>query len=326
MATDMKGQYANIINLAIGLVVIFGMMAAISPKGPDGFPILLGKSNLVVMLGFCTFNILLGTGMTFAILTGGIDLSVGRCLAVANVLFALVLNATSRLCPAISLCLAIVAALLSGAVVGLVNGVITVKGRIPSFIATLGTYMVCWGLAYVLSSGETITTKAEIMRRPFVRAWIPLAPVIVPVVAVVLAHFLLTNFKSGRFFYAVGGNVEAARLSGIAVDRVRILAFVICGFCAGIGGVLYWTKLGTGSSLAGEAFELYAIAAVIIGGTSLSGGEGTVIGTFLGALIMGVLREGLVIREVSEHWQKVVFGAVIIGAVLFDSLRRRRRD
>jgi ribose transport system permease protein len=186
--------------------------------------------------------------------------------------------------------------------------------------------MVCWGLAYVLSSGETITTNAEIMRRPFVRAWIPLAPVIVPVMAVVFAHFLLTNFKAGRFFYAVGGNVEAARLSGIAVDRVRIMAFVICGFCAGIGGVLYWTKLGTGSSLAGEAFELYAIAAVIIGGTSLSGGEGTVIGTFLGALIMGVLREGLVIREVSEHWQKVVFGAVIIAAVLFDSLRRRRRD
>jgi len=316
----MKGQYANIINLAIGLVVIFGIMAAISPKGPDGFPILLGKSNLVVMLGFCTFNILLGAGMTFAILTGGIDLSVGRCLAVANVLFALVLNATS------SLVLATAAALLCGAGVGLVNGVITVKGRIPSFIATLGTYMVCWGLAYVLSSGETITTNAEIMRRPFVRAWIPLAPVIVPVMAVILAHFLLTNFKSGRFFYAVGGNVEAARLSGIAVDRVRIMAFVICGFCAGIGGVLYWTKLGTGSSLAGEAFELYAIAAVIIGGTSLSGGEGTVIGTFLGALIMGVLREGLVIREVSEHWQKVVFGAVIIAAVLFDSLRRRRRD
>ena len=316
----MKGQYANIINLAIGLVVIFGIMTAISPKGPDGFPILLGKSNLVVMLGFCTFNILLGTGMTFAILTGGIDLSVGRCLAFANVFFAVVLNATS------SLSLAIVAALLSGAGIGLVNGLITVKGRIPSFIATLGMYMVCWGLAYVLSGGETITTKAEVMRRPFVRGWIPLAPVIVPVLGVVFAHVLLTHFKFGRFVYAVGGNAEAARLSGIAVDRVRILAFVICGFCAGVGGVLYWTKLGTGSSLAGEAFELYAIAAVIIGGTSLSGGEGTVIGTFLGALIMGVLREGLVIREVSEHWQKVVFGAVIIAAVLFDSLRRRRRD
>lgn len=320
MSTDMKGQYANIVNLAIGLVVIFGIMAALSPKGPDGFPILLGKSNLLVMLGFCTFNIVLGTGMTFAILTGGIDLSVGRCLALANVLFAVVLNATG------SLSLAIGAALLSGAGVGLVNGVITVKGRIPSFIATLGMYMVCWGLAYVLSGGETITTKAEVMRRPFARAWIPLSPVVVPVLAVAVAHVLLTNFKFGRFVYAVGGNAEAARLSGIAVDRVRILAFVICGFCAGIGGVLYWTKLGTGSSLAGEAFELYAIAAVIIGGTSLSGGEGTVIGTFLGALIMGVLREGMFIREVSEHWQKVVFGVVIIAAVLFDSLRRRRRD
>jgi len=316
----MKGQYANIVNLTIGLVVIFGIMAAISPKGPDGVPILLGKSNLLVMLGFCTFNILLGTGMTFAILTGGIDLSVGRCLALSNVTFAIVLNATS------SLSLAILAALLAGAAVGLVNGVITVKGRIPSFIATLGMYMVCWGLAYVVSGGETITTKAEVMGRSLVKAVVPLAPVIIPIIAVAVGHALLSSFKFGRFVYAVGGNVEAARLSGIAVDRVRILAFVICGFCAGIGGIIYWTKLGTGSSLAGEAFELYAIAAVIIGGTSFSGGEGTVIGTFIGALIMGVLKEGLVIRQVSEHWQKVVFGAVIIGAVLFDSVRRRRRE
>jgi ribose transport system permease protein len=316
----MKGQYANIVNLIIGLVVIFGMMTAISPKGPDGIPILLGKSNLMVMLGFCTFNILLGTGMTFAIVTGGIDLSVGRCLALSNVLFALVLNATS------SLCLAALSAVLAGAAVGLTNGIITVKGRIPSFIATLGMYMVCWGLAYVISGGETITTRAEVMDRSLVRALLPLAPVIVPIMAVAAAHALLSSFKFGRFVYAVGGNLEAARLSGIAVDRVRILAFVICGCCAGIGGIIYWAKLGTGSSLAGEAFELYAIAAVIIGGTSLSGGEGTVIGAFIGALIMGVLREGLVIRQVSEHWQKVVFGTVIIGAVLFDSLRRRRRE
>ncbi len=340
----MKGQYANILNLVIGLVVIFGIMAALSPKGADGVPTLLGKSNLMVMLGFCTFNILLGTGMTFAILTGGIDLSVGRCLALGNVIFVIVLNdglnlilkalssfkLNIELTPTVhavtSLILATVAALVAGGAIGFVNGIITVRGKIPSFIATLGMYMVCWGLAYVFSRGETITTRAEVAARPAVQATLPLVPILVPIAAVGVAHVLLSSFKFGRFIYAVGGNLQAARLSGIAVDRVRILAFVICGTCAGIGGIIYWAKLGTGSSLAGEAFELYAIAAVIIGGTSLSGGEGTVIGTFIGALIMGVLREGLVILGVSEHWQKVVFGAVIIGAVLFDSLRRRRRE
>ncbi len=309
----MKSQQANIVNLTIGLVVIFGIMAALSPKGENGMPSLLNKSNLLVMLSFCTFNIVLGAGMTFVILGGGIDLSVGRALALCNVFFVIVLNATS------SVTLATIAALFAGGCIGFVNGTVTVRGRIPSFIATLGMYMVCWGLAYVVSRGETITTKPAISAHALV-------PVVIPIAAVVVAHFVLSRFKFGRHVYAVGGNAQAARLSGLPIQRIQILCFVISGICAGIGGIIYWSKLATGSSLAGEAFELYAIAAVIIGGTSLSGGEGTVIGTFIGALIMGVLRYGLVVREVSEHWQKVVFGTVIIAAVLFDSLRRRRSE
>ncbi len=317
----MKAQHAYIVNLTIGLLVIFGIMVALSPKGHRGIPLVLSKNSLLVMLSFCTFNIVLGAGMTFAILAGGIDLSVGRALALCNVLFVIVLNGASGLTSSatISLMLATMTALVAGAAIGFLNGMITVMGRIPSFIVTLGMYMVCWGLAYVFSSGETITTKAAITAHPLV-------PVVVPIVVVAIAYFLLSRFKFGRHVYAVGGNVQAARLSGIPVNRVQILAFVICGVCAGIGGFIYWARLATGSSLAGEAFELYAIAAVIIGGTSFSGGEGTVIGTFIGALIMGVLRYGLVILEVSEHWQKVVFGTVIIGAVLFDSLRRRRAE
>ena len=308
----MKTMNTNFMNLVIGLIVIFGIMTALSPKGHDGIPTLLGKDNLLVMLGFCTFNIILGTGMTFVIITGGIDLSVGRCLALCNVTFAMILNATG------SLALASLSAVLAGAAIGFLNGLITVVGRIPSFIATLGMYMICWGLAYVVSGGQTITTKVG-------GALLPFLPILLPLAAMAVSHVFLSNFKFGRYVYAVGGNVQAARLSGIGVKQVQILAFMICGVCAGIGGIIYWAKLGTGSSLAGEAFELYAIAAVIIGGTSLSGGEGTVIGTFIGALIMGVLREGLVILHVSEHWQKVIFGAVIIGAVSFDSFRRRRR-
>jgi ribose transport system permease protein len=308
----MRTLNTNFMNLVIGLIVIFGIMTALSPKGHDGIPTLLGKDNLLVMLGFCTFNIILGTGMTFVIVTGGIDLSVGRCLALCNVTFAMILNATG------SFALASLSAVLAGAGIGFLNGLITVVGRIPSFIATLGMYMICWGLAYVISGGQTITTKVG-------GALVPFLPILLPLIAMAVSHVFLSNFKFGRYVYAVGGNIQAARLSGIGVKRIQILSFMICGVCAGIGGIIYWAKLGTGSSLAGEAFELYAIAAVIIGGTSLSGGEGTVIGTFIGALIMGVLREGLVILHVSEHWQKVVFGAVIIGAVSFDSLRRRRR-
>jgi len=307
----MKAQYGYILNLIIGLVVIFAVMVVLSPVGPDGVPLVLSKNSLLVMLSFCTFNIVLGAGMTFVILAGGIDLSVGRALALSNVLFAIVLKAAR------SLTIATATALLAGAMVGLLNGTITVMGRIPSFIATLGTYMVCWGLAFILSAGQTITTEPGLTSHPLV-------PAIIPILAVCAAHVLLSRFKFGRHVYAVGGNVQAARLSGIPVRRIQILCFVICGACAGIGGIMYWARLAIGSSLAGEAFELYAIAAVIIGGTSLSGGEGTVIGTFIGALIMGVLRYGLVILEVSEHWQKVVFGTVIVGAVLFDSLRRRR--
>jgi ribose transport system permease protein len=307
----MRSQYANIINLAIGLVVIFGILAALSPKDENGVPILLGKGNLLVMLDYCTFNIVLGTGMTFAILVGGIDLSVGRALALCNVLFVIVLNATGNLA------LATFATILAGTLVGFLNGIITVKGKIPSFITTLGMYMICWGLAYVISRGQTITTKGDFGALLAVRLVLPIATMLV-------AHFVLSSSRFGRYVYAVGGNAQAARYSGIPVARVQIMAFVLCGITAGIGGIIYWTKLLTGSSLAGEGFELYAIAAVIIGGTSLSGGEGTVIGTFIGALIMGVLKEGLVIRQVSEQWQKVVFGVVVIGAVLFDSLRRRK--
>jgi len=307
----MKSQHANILNLTIALVVIFGIMVALSPKDRKGIPFMLNEYNLGVMFSFCTYNIVLGAGMTFAILAGGIDLSVGRALALCNVLFMVVLNATS------SLTLATLTALFAGAVVGCLNGIITVLGRIPSFIATLGMYMVCWGFAYVVSGGETITTRAGITAHS-------LMPVVVPIGVIAIAHVVLSRFKFGRHVYAVGGNVQAARLSGIPVQRVQILAFVICGMCAGIGGMIYWAKLATGSSLAGEAFELYAIAAVIIGGTSLSGGKGTVIGTLLGALIMGVLGEGLFILGVREHWRKVTVGTVIIGAVLFDSLRRRR--
>jgi ribose transport system permease protein len=306
-----KSQHAYILNLTIALVVIFGVMAALSRKGPDGVPVLLSRSNLLIMLSFCTYNIVLGAGMTFVILSGGIDLSVGRALGLCNVIFLISLNASG------SLTFASVVALAAGAAIGFLNGIITVKGRIPSFIATLGMYMVCWGLAFVVSRGQTITTKGGISAHSVV-------PVLIPIAVVLLAHFVLSRFKFGRHVYAVGGNPQAARLCGIAVDRVQIMAFVICGMCAGIGGIIYWAKLATGSSLAGEAFELYAIAAVIIGGTSLSGGEGTVIGTFIGALIMGVLGEGLIILGVSEHWRKTTVGAVIIAAVLFNSLRRRR--
>lgn len=323
----MRSQHTYIRNLTIGLGVILLLMVLGSPKGPDGLPLVLSKSSLLVMLSFCTFNIVLGAGMTFAILAGGIDLSVGRALALCNVLFVIVLNGVrgitldagigAGLSAAISLTVATVSALIAGAIIGFLNGIITVLGRIPSFIATLGMYMICWGFAYVFSGGWTITTKPGLTAHALV-------PVVVPIAVVAIAYVLLSRFKFGRHVYAVGGNAQAARLSGIPVDRVQILAFVICGICAGIGGIIYWARLATGSSLAGEAFELYAIAAVIIGGTSFSGGEGTVIGTLIGALIMGVLRYGLVMMEVGEQWQKIVFGTVIIGAVLFDSLRRRR--
>jgi ribose transport system permease protein len=188
---------------------------------------------------------------------------------------------------------------------------------VQSFIVTLCMLLAARGLAYVISGKEP-------QRLECVGAIRYLLPIGLSIGAVAIAYFLLSRTRFGRYVYAVGGNLEASRLSGVPVNRVRIAVFVIAGLCSALAGIVFWARLSIGTYLAGEALELYAIAAVVIGGTSLMGGQGSVLGTLIGALIMAVLYKGLNTVGVDEMTQRIIIGAVIVAAALFDSMRHRR--
>lgn len=262
-------------------------------------------------------NLTLGVGMTFVILTGGIDLSVGSILAVCNVVFVLVAGGLSGRMEAGSaiLCGALAAAL-AGMLCGMGNGTLCSWLRVPSFIVTLGTLLVLRGIAYWISGGQT-----QLLACPAVLT--VAIPIGISVLAVAAAGLFLATTSTGRHVYAVGGNWLASRYAGVRTGRIRIFAFTCSGVCAGLAGVIYWSRTSTGSYTAGEGAELYAIAAVVLGGTRLSGGEGTILGTFLGALIMSVLANGLNSAGVHELTQKIIVGCVLIVAAAVDSRRGR---
>ena len=279
----------------------------------------LNTGNQRQILEQAAVNIILGVGMTFVILTAGIDLSVGSLLAFCNVLFVIVAKAllAHNAPPVFAYAGATLLCLAGGAMMGWINGAITVWGRVQSFIVTLGMFLAARGLAYVISG-------RDIQWLPCFGAVRYVLPIALALSSVVVAYLALGFTRWGRYTFAVGGNLEASRLSGVPVNRVRILAFTISGLCCAVAGIVSWVHVSTGSYLAGESRELYAIAAVVIGGTSLMGGQGSVLGTLVGALIMAVLYNGLNTVGVDEMTQRIIIGAVIVGAALYDSLRRRR--
>jgi ribose/xylose/arabinose/galactoside ABC-type transport system permease subunit len=226
-------------------------------------------------------------------------------------------GAGSDAAPAAALVLGIAACLGAGLGMGLFNGLVSVSWRIPSFIVTLGTMMIARGLALVAAGGLTISC-------PFraTTAYQRFLPLVVGLAVMVAGHVLLTRTVFGRHVFAVGGNAETARLCGVKVKRVLVVTFLLSGLCAALAGLVFWVRQGTGDPLAGDGLELYAIAAVIVGGTSLSGGRGSIIGTFLGALIMGVLGYGLLFAGVPTPWQWVIIGSVVILTVLLDRVRQ----
>lgn len=309
----MRDQLRQLLWLTAALLLTAAFMAFVSWLRTDfeRCPF-LNPDNLKGILKQSSTLIVLACGMTFVIVSGGIDLSVGSILALSCVLLATQVQQGAPLVRAIALALA------AGAGCGLINGLTVVKGRVPAFIATLGMYMAARPVAFVISGGETIYTGSDI---PAMRA----LPVVLASVAVGLTWLLLSGTRYGRGLYAVGGNIEAARLSGVATGAVRLWAYVCSGLAAGVAGVIYWARSGTGSNLAGSCAELDAIAAVVLGGTSISGGEGHVLGSLVGALLMTVLRNGLVLLGLSDELQKLVIGIVIVVAVLVDRLRGSRQ-
>lgn len=292
----------------VGLLIITIILSIVSPN-------FMTVDNILNVLRQVSINALIAFGMTFVILTGGIDLSVGSILALASAVTA------SMLAGGMDPILAILVGLLAGAIMGAINGFIITKGKVAPFIATLATMTVFRGLTLVYTDGRPITGLSSselfvLMGKGYV-GWVPV-PVIWMLVTYAILFFILKKTTFGRRVYAIGGNEEAAILSGIRTDRVKIWIYSITGLLSALAGIILSSRLNSAQPTAGASYELDAIAAVVLGGTSLSGGRGWIFGTLVGALIIGVLNNGLNIMNVSSFYQQVVKGGVILLAVLLD--------
>ena len=309
---DFLSHYGRQLGTLSGLLVLVVALWILTPH-------FLTISNLLNVAEQATIIAIIAVGMTFVIITGGIDLSVGSVLAFSGVVMA------SSLQSGVPLPFALMIGLGVGLLCGVVNGLLITIGRLPPFIATLGMMSVARGAALMFTEGRPISgfsegfrsiATGEILRIP--------APVVIMIVVYVIAHFVLKRTKLGRYTYAIGGNEEAALLSGINVRLNKTLVYGIAGLLSGLAAILLTARLNSAQPIAGMSYELDAIAATVIGGTSLLGGEGTISGTLIGALIMAVLRNGLNLLSVSSFFQQVVIGSVIILAVLIDMALKRR--
>ena len=269
-------------------------------------------------------NVCISVGMTLVILTAGIDLSVGSVLALCGAITAGLLKygigiPSANLFIGFTVLGAVIAGLLAGGFMGFVNGYAVTKFNVPSFVATLAMLTMARGFTMLWTAGHPITGLGESFG--FLgTGWflgIPM-PVWISGLVVIAAVILTTKTRFGRYIYAIGGNENAARLSGIPINKVKTWVYVLAGMLAAIGGVLVTARLDSAQPNAGMSYELDAIAAVVIGGTSLAGGRGTILGTVLGAMIIGVLNNGLVLLNVSPFWQQVIKGVVILLAVIID--------
>lgn len=278
-------------------------------------PNFLTVNNLMNVLRQVSINALIAFGMTFVILTGGIDLSVGSILALTGAVTA------GLLAGGMDPILAMLIGLVLGAILGAINGIIISKGNVAPFIATLATMTIYRGLTLVYTEGRPISGLGDSLSFQMIGKGyflgIPV-PVVTMVVAFAVLYFILKKTTFGRRVYAVGGNEEASRLSGIKVGRIKIYVYALTGALAALASLILTSRLNSAQPTAGNMFELDAIAAVVLGGTSLTGGRGWIVGTLIGALIIGVLNNGLNLIGVSSFFQQVVKGAVILLAVLID--------
>ncbi len=293
-----------------------------------GFHIISGArfftgQNINIVFQQASVNTVLAAGMTFVILTAGIDLSVGSVLALCTVVGALIM--TSGLSPALSIPLAILGCIAVGGLCGFINGKVSTYWKVPSFIVTLGMLNIAAGAARVLSDNSTITGLPQgfvNFGNLIIGGFLP-SIFLIAVAVIAVGWFILRYTVFGRMIYAVGANDEAVRLSGHNPDAYKIAAFTISGAAAGIAAIVYLLRLNIGSPIAGVGYELNAIAAVIIGGTSLFGGKGSIIGTLAGACILQVLATGLQLLGVGDNYKPIIIGAVIILAVIVDTYRDR---
>jgi len=304
---------------------LIGLFVAFSLASPN----FLTFDNVVGILLATTVNGVLALGETFVIITAGIDLSIGTVLTLSAVMTGVFMTNMGLPVP-----VGILGGVTTGALAGLINGVTISKMKVPPFVATLGVMMAAKGLSLVISGSKPIyftgtpamrgLTMDSVLGAVFPGLDVPNA-VFYLFGAAVIASLILNKTILGRYTFSIGSNEEATRLSGVNVDFWKAAVYTLCGVFAGLGGVIMGSRLNSAQPALGAGYELDAIAAVVIGGTSLSGGEGTILGTIIGAFIMSVLTNGLRILSVPQEWQMVVTGGIVIVAVYADMLRRRQQ-
>jgi ribose transport system permease protein len=304
------------VGIGLALVLLVIAFAASAPR----FASMANLSNILTQI---SINTVISVGMTFVILLGGIDLSVGSVLALATIVGGMIIT-REELSPGVAIALAVLGSTLVGCACGLFNGVVCERWKIHSFIVTLGMLNIARGAALQISNSRTIFSFPDAFN-DVGSATVGGVPLIFLIaLALVLAgRFILARTVFGRMIYAIGNNEEAVRLSGLAPSFYKVAAFTLCGGMVGLAAIMYMMRLNIASPILGAGFELNAIAAVVIGGTSMSGGKGSMVGTFLGASIMGVLSNGLLLLGMGDFARQMVTGLIIVVAVIVDKYRAK---
>jgi ribose/xylose/arabinose/galactoside ABC-type transport system permease subunit len=316
----------------IALILVFIVFSAMSPQ-------FLSTGNIVIMSKHVAINALLAIGMTFVILTGGIDLSVGSIVGMTAMIAGGLIN-EGIILPQLGVIvyphtwMIIVLSLIVGTLMGAISGFVITRFNVAPFIATLGMLYVARGIAGLRNNGYTFPNL--IGRPEFGNTGFPILgagnflginySIWLMIALTIIAYIITTRLPFGRHVYAVGGNERAAELSGVRISRTKVLVYSISGFCSALVGLIIASQLVAAHPATGESFELNAIAAVVLGGTSLAGGRGSMGGTLIGAFVIGVLGDGLVMMGVSSFWQKVIKGAVIVLAVIIDQVQARMQE
>jgi ribose transport system permease protein len=304
----------------LGIILILAVMCVFLSLSTKTF---LTSTNIFNVMRAFSWIAIAAFGEILVIIIAGIDLSVGSTMALAGLAAGFAYRADQPMA------VGLLAGILTGAAVGLVNGLIVTKGRLPAFIATLGTLSIGRGLCYGLTNGQPLTEFPDSFRTlgqydlPVLGLAIPLPAIYMVILALIMGFFLARTVWGYRI-YALGGNEQATALSGINIGRLKLLVFTLSGLLAGIAGVVMTARLGVASPTAANGYELDVIAAVFIGGASTSGGEGTIFGALMGAAIMQVLRNGLVLLGFPAYWQSAAIGLVIVVTLMLDQYRKRR--
>ena len=304
------------LGIIIALLVLC-ILLAVLPATSSSF---LSTQNAFNILRQISTNMLIACAMTMVIILGGIDLSVGSIIALSGVIAA---GCVSRY--ELPIVVALIAGALIGLVIGVFNGFVICKTTIPPFIVTLATMNIARGLAKVYTGGSpvrVVTKEWQFIGAGYIGP-VPV-PVIIMIIVIIITALMMNKTKLGRHIYAVGGNTQAAEFSGIKVARVKFIVHAYAGLMAGLAGIILASRMYSGQPTAGEGAEMDAIAAVVVGGTSMAGGSGKIGGTIIGALIIGVLNNGLNLMNVNSFWQDVVKGVVILLAVFIDYIRNRK--